>query len=287
MTLIPLETDNALSVTSYLSQARDWLATCVEMTGPEQIAAAKAEIATAAEATKQLRLSKEIQLDAQEMVRRAEYALGKAIRAGQERGEVETRASAAASLRARERGDITPSVPSATDIEPDFYSNSSKGSAIAQLSDGVEPEEFEEALTEAKSEGNASRANVVRKIKDIKDGGPETRKQRADKIAELAAQGLTSRQMADQVGVSEISVRQIARDNGVDIPADRVTAKRHRLNAAHVLDNVTDAIEAAAYSLRQIDLSELGPEESRTAVDSLTSSMKSLTKEVKKIKESL
>lgn len=291
MTLIPLETDNALSVTSYLSQARDWLATCVEMTGPEQIAAAKAEIATAAEATKQLRLSKEIQLDAQEMVRRAEYALGKAIRKGQAEGTVRTRGqhgSAYDRWNGVHRETKNSTKPSPTDYAPPHELNGKTGQeGIYAMSDDVTPDDFDDAIDEAKAEGNLSRANVVRKIKDIKDGGPETRKQRADKIAELAAQGLTSRQMADQVGVSEISVRQIARDNGVDIPADRVTAKRHRLNAAHVLDNVTDAIEAAAYSLRQIDLSELGPEESRTAVDSLTSSMKSLAKEVKKIKESL
>ncbi|MGA4670049.1 hypothetical protein ACPCG0_09675 [Propionibacteriaceae bacterium Y1923] len=45
-----------------------------------------------AEATKQLGLSKEIRDDATEMVRRAEYALGKAIRKGQAEGTVTSRA---------------------------------------------------------------------------------------------------------------------------------------------------------------------------------------------------
>ena len=36
---------------------------------------------------------------------------------------------------------------------------------IAAITDGVSDEQFEEALTEAKSEGNLSRANVVRKLK--------------------------------------------------------------------------------------------------------------------------
>jgi hypothetical protein len=74
-----------------LPLARDWLATAVETTGPEQIAAAKAEIATAAEAIKQLGLSKEIRADAAEMVRHAEYALAKSIRKGQAEGTVAAR----------------------------------------------------------------------------------------------------------------------------------------------------------------------------------------------------
>src|SRR5690606_26145710 len=80
-----------VAITGYLQQARDWLATAVEQTGPEQIAMAKAQIATAAEAAKQLGLSKEIREDAAEMVRRAEYALGKAIRKGQAEGTVVSR----------------------------------------------------------------------------------------------------------------------------------------------------------------------------------------------------
>lgn len=45
-------------------------------------------IATVAETSKQLGLSKEIKQDAEVMVRRAERSLGKAIREGQERGEI-------------------------------------------------------------------------------------------------------------------------------------------------------------------------------------------------------
>lgn len=86
-----VDTSSEVAVTGCLQQARDWLATAVESTGPEQIALAKAEIATAAEATKQLGLSHEIQDDATEMVRRAEYALRKAVTKGQDAGEVRDR----------------------------------------------------------------------------------------------------------------------------------------------------------------------------------------------------
>lgn len=157
MTLVPIDTTSEVAVTTYLTRCRDWLATCVEMTGPEQIAAAKAEIATAAEATKQLGLSKEIQLDAQEMVRRAEYALGKAIRKGQAEGEVRRQGQRDAD------GDKYRDLPRPTDFAPkkDLDSN---GSGIYHLSDGVGAQTFDRAIEDAKAEGNLSRANVARKI---------------------------------------------------------------------------------------------------------------------------
>lgn len=157
MTLVPIDATSELAVSDYLTKCRDWLATCVEMTGPEQIAAAKAEIATAAEATKQLGLSKEIQLDAQEMVRRAEYALGKAIRKGQSEGEVRRQG------QRNSDGDKYRDLPSPTDFAPkkDLDAN---GSGIYHLSDGVGPQTFDDAIERAKAEGNLSRANVARKI---------------------------------------------------------------------------------------------------------------------------
>lgn len=166
-----------IAVTQYLTDARDRLAFALQATGPEAVAAIKAEIATAAEATKQLGLSKEIQSDAQEMVRRAEYALGKAIRAGQERGEILKRQDGGGPRSDYMRGDqvihvdrnaddtsiSSPVSPSA--FAPKHELSRSDGSGIYDLVDGVTEPEFEAALTDARAEGNLSRANVVRKIK--------------------------------------------------------------------------------------------------------------------------
>jgi hypothetical protein len=152
-----------IAVTQFLTDARDRLAFALQATGPEAVAAIKAEIATAAEATKQLGLSREIQQDAQEMVRRAEYALGKAIRAGQERGEVATRGASA--FQGNQH------VPSAevqsqrfTSSPAEFIANTDESAAAYAFADAP-VEQFEAALSDARAEGNLSRANVVRKIK--------------------------------------------------------------------------------------------------------------------------
>lgn len=160
MTLVPVDTSNGLAVSDYLDKARQWLHTAVEMTGPAEIAMAKAEIATAAEATKQLGLSKDIQLDAKEMVRRAEYALGKAIRKGQSEGTIATHGG----------GRSTTGTPTLT--SPSEFATKQELSGAGHQQPGVyalaeaEPADFEAAIGEAKAEGDLSRANVARKARE-------------------------------------------------------------------------------------------------------------------------
>lgn len=195
---------NAVAITGYLQQARDWLATAVETTGPEQIAAAKAEIATAAEATKQLGLSKEIREDAVEMVRRAEYALAKSIRKGQAEGTVATRGKTS-------HGEVLDS-PTKFASESDLYSAKT---TIHDLSDDVSDDEFEEALTEAREEGNLSRANVVRKIECRGGRGErEGRTKRATRRAPLTDFAFEA--SADLLRVAERLQRIVADDRFKD-----------------------------------------------------------------------
>lgn len=158
-----------VAVTQYLTDARDRLAVALEATGPQAVAALKAEIATAAEATKQLGLSREIQQDALEMVRRAEYALGKAIRAGQERGEIR-KVGDDCRTDIRDGVALRDSVASPGDFASKHELTNSSG-GIYDLVDGVAEPEFEAALADAKDEQNVSRANVIRKIKGVKNDG--------------------------------------------------------------------------------------------------------------------
>lgn len=171
MSIMPIDTTSELAVSDYLTQCRNWLATCVEMTGPEQIAAAKAEIATAAEATKQLGLSKEIQLDAREMVRRAEYALGKALRKGQAEGTIAPHGGTNGFNKQEVAGSPT-SLPRPLDFgsRSEIYgTQSAHGSspgALALADEIPDAADFNAAITEAKDEGNLSRANVARKARE-------------------------------------------------------------------------------------------------------------------------
>ena len=81
-----------LAVTLMLDQSKQWLDRAMQATNPARaVSDFKAFIATVSEASKQKKLSEGIQLDATEMVRRAERALGVAIREGQEAGTIARR----------------------------------------------------------------------------------------------------------------------------------------------------------------------------------------------------
>lgn len=268
-----------VAVSSYLEHAKEWLSTAVEMTGPDVIAGARAEIATAAEATKQLGLSREIQLDAEEMVRRAEYALGKAVRKGQAEGEVGSRADAGWTARNLQSQGQT--LKTSTE---EIFTSSQQRTEIYALSDNATPDQFEAALGEARAEGNPSRANVVRKVKQA--NLPTTRDAKADVISDLAAEGYSSRQMVDRLGVSESRVREIARAYDIEIPADAVIGKQvKRMDHTAAVESAVTELENWAGSLKYIDLTQVDFSEADEWAASLTDSLTELRRFIKQIKE--
>ena len=269
-----------VAVTRMLSEARSWLAHAVEATEPQAIATFKAQMATIAEATKQLGLSKEIQLDAQEMVRRAERGVGVAIRKGQAEGSIRSLKDNAA-IRSAHPGDDITRMPSAKDVAPDFYSNGSEMVIIADATD----EQFEDAATEAKAEGNLSRANVVRKIKGQQS--PATRDDRAREIERLAGLGYSSRQIAPKLGITEDTLRIIVRDYGLTIGADHHVKRTRLADTNRIIEQSVSALEGITLGLDLIDPAAIDPERAQTWADSLTQSIAALSKARRQIKESI
>jgi hypothetical protein len=154
-----------IAVSDMLNHAYSWLSRAVASTDtdPMHVKEVRAYAYTISEATKQRDLSRSIQLDAQEMARRADYALAKAIRDGQQPGENHTVARQGENLNAK--GSLKEPLHS----QYEFASHKelqgqTQGTGILALADNASPAEFEEALTEAKAEGNLSRANLVRKV---------------------------------------------------------------------------------------------------------------------------
>lgn len=272
------------AVTAYLTQARDRLTEALDATGPGAVAAIKAEVATVAEMTKQLNLSKECRDDATEMVRRAEYSLGKAIRKGQEDGTV---------MRPGDNGHTASNVVDNHIARIDELLTASErhsrietgNASVYDISDGVSEEEFEQAIEDARTEGNLSRVNIARKIRKEKVG--QSRSDKADLIEQYAREGHTSKQIAPKLGVSDARVRDIAKEHNVDIPADRAIGKRRRLDSNRILSGAAESVAAAAYSLQQINPLDLDQEAAQEWVDSLTESLSALRKALNPIKESI
>lgn len=232
MTLVPVDTTNAIAVTDYLTKARDWLSTAVEKSTPLGIAGAKVEIAVAAEATKQLGLSKEIQDEASEMVRRAEYTLRKATKKAQDSGEVRTRESNLVP-GARTRGPVTPTT-SDLPRPRDFFSTKDEYED-ANAMGALEPDDFDEVIDEAKAEGNLSRANVARLAREKAGAAPSSRRKPLPDFASDAGWDL-------QKAVERIA--RIADDDRFSTNKEQVASqlRSHLINAIEVCQDVLDRI---------------------------------------------
>lgn len=282
-----------LAVTQYLTDARDRLASALEATGPASVAALKAEIATAAEATKQLGLSREIQIDALEMVRRAEFALGKAVKAGQVAGEIKTLADGGPRSDYERGGHIVhvtqdPSRDTTGKSSPnDFFKNTDeKVDAYAMA--GASAAEFDAALSDARSEGNLSRANVIRKLEGVKTDGL-TPVEKLRKIRELADTGRTSAQIAHEIGGSEDYVRRIAKANSILIQADNVVRGlgKLRVDSNHIVNHAVITLEAlTGDGLNLIRFDDLDATQTENWVASLGSSISRLKRLQNDIKRS-
>lgn len=269
--------DRAVMVTHALHESKQWLAVATKGTDPTPIADFKAWAATVAEMTRQKGLASDIQADALEMVRRAERGLDVAVRNGQASGDISTDAGARWSVGNPDR--ISKPSPR------DFFVGGAERSDAHQMGDLTE-QEFEEVIAEAREEGNLSRANVVRKIKGA--NGPESRVDRAELITKLAARGMASAQMASKVGVTEETVRQIARDFAIDIPADRLTRGTRRIDSIRIARSTVTSLDGIASTVDLVnDLTGLDPEEAQQWTASLDQTIQALRRLNTKIKEAV
>lgn len=141
-------------ITAALIESRNWLTKAIKAADPTPIANFRAWAATVEEAARHKKLGREIELDAAEMVRRSDRGVGVAIREGQKAGEISTRGDHR-SNRVLAKGLVSPKV---------FFDSSDQRTDTYLVTDGVSDEQFEAAITEAKAEGDLSRANVVRKV---------------------------------------------------------------------------------------------------------------------------
>jgi len=157
-----------LTLTSMLGEARQLLVYAMEATQPRPASTLRAMAATVAETAKQLGLSKEIQIDSLEMVRRAERLVGVAIRKGQAEGTITTKG-------------VSKFVGTTNLASPYDYADHTTlygdgtlgGNGVYALADDVTDEQFDQAIEQAKAEGNMSRANVARKVGKTKPEKPE------------------------------------------------------------------------------------------------------------------
>lgn len=214
-------------ISESLDKARNWLEVAKHQAdAPKAIADFKAEVIAVAQYAKQKKLSTEIQMDATLMVRRAERELGVAIREGQKAGSIannEDLKRKAVAVRDVNLGRIDQRdvIELINKPAPRDYVHagelSGNGAGIYHLTDGVSDDQFSSALDQAKEERNPSRANLVRKIREVKGeaaaepGGPGSNlpDEIREQVQDLAGQGTPSRAIAAELDIDKSTVNRI------------------------------------------------------------------------------
>lgn len=239
------------NVTEMLVSSRAGLLLAIAAQDLPGIAEAKQKAATIAEIAKQVRVGKDMQLEVQEFCRRAERGLGVAIREGQANGTVETPREGAARGSASRDGLLQKKTikPKPRDFASSTELSGIDGTrpGIYAMTDGVSDDQFEEALTEARDEGNLSRANVARKAKaKAEDSRPMPEITEADRAAfdEFASQNTSpwsvtvlTRIAKAALGTDKpIQVQRVARRLYMELASGKVT-----ISAAHKRIQAADA----------------------------------------------
>lgn len=275
--LVERSADPAQYVVTACERAKAWLANALEHGGIEQIVELKSQAEAIRIYSMQKQLGKDAELSAAEIVRRAERCIGIAVRRGQSEGTVQ---------RQGERNDLSghPEKVSVRQIRGhvDLHGNE-RSPGVYAMTDGVPAERFERAISEAKKEHNLSRANVVRKIRG--DRSTETAATRRREIAELAASGHRSAQIAEKVGLAEETVRTVARRHEIEIPADRVTNKARKIDSNRIVREIVSGLETIETTAELIDFAQLDRGELDVWVESLNRSLRVVDRLRRRLKE--
>lgn len=262
--------DREVAVTAMLNQARQWLEKAKDSTAPAQdVSQFKAFVATVVEAAKQKKLSEEIQLDAVEMLRRSERALGVAIRQGQTAGEI---------ARPGDIGGVAPGASSRSGgdlARAAQFAPKDELTADYAMADQATDEEFDAVIAAAKEEGNLSRANVVRKVAEL-GTYREQQDEKWQTVADLAERRLSSPQIARQVGMTEESLRAGAKRKGITFPADEAMGRTKRIRPLDVLDRIILGLEVSATSLELVSFEDVTPEQAAEWLDRLAGPLRAL-----------
>lgn len=146
------------AVTLALAQSKEWLTVATRSTDPTRVQEFKMWAAAVEEMTRQKKLSEEIQLDAQEMLRRAER--GVAL--------VQAEMDRAGLLRGAGRPEKIPHIVKDFESASSLYSNTREYVDAQDMARGVSDEDFEDVIQEERAapKPNMSRRNIARKSRE-------------------------------------------------------------------------------------------------------------------------
>jgi hypothetical protein len=193
------------------------------------------------------KLSATATLDAQQAARIVDRVAGRTVRDGQAAGEIYVRSTSGKRNR----------IPVA-----DIVGHNDR-SGLYRLGEATE-EEFQAAIASARASGSLAMETVVGHL-GIKDLTPRQQAQR-DRIAEMAEQGFTSRQIAAELKIKPMRVSALSRRYGITIHGDSVSRNTRNLDPIRIITETIPIIDGLAHGARQLaddDIARIDPAQAK------------------------
>jgi DNA-binding NarL/FixJ family response regulator len=108
---------------------------------------------------------------------------------------------------------------------------------------------------------------------------------RRERITEMAGAGHHASQIAVEVGMTQESVRNAAREMGVTIAADKVIGRAHRIDPNRVINEAAMALEGAVMGLDLVEWAAVDTDQVEAWADSFSKSLRSLNRFASQLKE--
>ncbi len=300
--LIERSADPGEFLVAACERAKVWLREALDHGDIDRIAEMRAQ----AEAIRVYTMSKELGRDAElaatEIVRRAERGLGLCVRRAQAEGWMAASGQSAGNQYQQDQlgADNDDTSSKLILASPgDYVGDGGTRSDIYAMPDGLSDAEFDQAVAEARADGNLTRAGLLRKTRKTRarraetsdtiprgsDRSRDAAERRRVLIRKLAAEGRSSRQIADVLGITPHSVRAIARQNGTDITADRVMAGYTRIDTNRVIAETVGALEGMRTGIDLIDPDAIDPAQAADWAASIARSVRTLNALIRTLKE--
>jgi len=280
-------TSVAQNISAALEETRHWLHAASQFGGPAPVAQVRQWAADVEGMVRRRKLDTSVELDSAEILRRCERALGTTIRNGQAQGLIASKTNPGNRPRKSylRNGRLVrvSSTPTKVLASPrEFIPAKQNTHEAYMLSDGVTDETFDKVITAARAMENLSRANVLRLLADsnkiVEDLTRAPRWQKAERIAQLAEDGISSRQIGEMLGITDETIRSIAREFKVDIPADKIIARTRRHDSNRIVTQTIDTLGSLVLGLDLVDYDDLDPAELSQWVTSMDESFRALNR---------
>lgn len=156
---------------------------------------------------------------------------------------------------------------------------------VAEMLDaGASQAEISASLSVPKSTV-ADDAAALRRDDPPPSKSPADTPRKIARIAELGSKGYSSAQIADDLGIGVERVRFLARENGVEITADKVVGHRRRVDSTKVAAEIVATLEGLALPMRHVNFTDLDATQATEWANSLTESIRALNRFAKQMKE--